>query len=128
MDTQTFIPSNAPASIAELLKNRTDSNVGNTIVVNQIVDELADAEIALRRQALLTVVRSIEEKEKELQKIKPDNNVYDKEGSVTLEGFSKKSIDQIAKLKQEIAEMTKAIEAAFTDFKWEAVKKLGLPK
>ena len=95
-------------------------------VKNNILDTLYNNELKTRTDACLKVLTKIEEKEKELKKLKvSDNNIYDEKGTVVAGGYSKARVDDIKKASEELERLNKALENALENNDFTKVLELG---
>lgn len=95
-------------------------------VKNNILDTLYNNELKTRTDACLKVLTKIEEKEKELKKLKvSDNNIYDEKGTVVAGGYSKARVDDIKKASDELERLNKALENALENNDFTKVLELG---
>lgn len=95
-------------------------------VKNNILDTLYNNELKTRTDACLKVLTKIEEKEKELKKLKvSDNNIYDEKGTVVAGGYSKARVDDIKKVSDELERLNKALENALENNDFTKVLELG---
>ena len=95
-------------------------------VKNNVLDTLYNNELKTRTDACLKVLTKIEEKEKELKKLKvSDNNIYDEKGTVVAGGYSKARVDDIKKASDELERLNKALENALENNDFTKVLELG---
>ena len=95
-------------------------------VKNNVLDTLYNNELKTRTDACLKVLTKIEEKEKELKKLKvSDNNIYDEKGTVVAGGYSKARVDDIKKASEELERLNKALENALENNDFTKVLELG---
>ena len=95
-------------------------------VKNNVLDTLYNNELKTRTDACLKVLTKIEEKEKELKKLKvSDNNIYDEKGTVVAGGYSKARVDDIKKASDELERLNKALENALENNDFTRVLELG---
>lgn len=90
-------------------------------ILAKVVDTLSDLEVGKREEMLVKALTARDEAEKKIRKIKPDQQAFDGEGKVVSETYSKVKKEELAKAKQELDKLDKAIEAAVSekpDYKW----------
>ena len=111
-------------SIKETLAEKL-LNSGSDVKSN-ILDTLYNRELTTRTDACLKLLTKIEEKEKELKKLKvSDNNIYDEGGTVVAGGYSKGRIDEIKKVKEELDKLNRALENALENNDFSKALELG---
>lgn len=111
---------NIKETLAEKLKN------SSTDVKNNVISSLYADELAARTAACIKVLSKIDEKEKELKKLKtPDNLVFDVDGTVTNSGFTKGRIEEIKKSTKELESLNVALEYALERNEFSKVLELG---
>ncbi len=102
----------------EVLERLSTSGPG---VRGLVVEELVQAEITKRKEAVLKVLARIDEKHKEQKKLENQGTLFfDAKGEQAgLPTFTKQQADEMKKLREEINRMQVALENAFTnsDFK-----------
>lgn len=97
----------------------------NEEVINRVVGVFVEKELSRRVDSLVSAFNSLEEKNKELAKVKPDHVLYDQDGNKTTESYTKDKVDEVKKLKESIKKVETAINAALEgDFS----KVFNLPK
>ena len=111
-------------SIKQTLAERL-LNSGSDVKSN-ILDTLYNNELRTRTDACLKVLTKIEEKEKELKKLKvSDNNIYDEKGTVVAGGYSKARVEDIRKTSEDLDKLNKALESALENNDFTKVLELG---
>jgi DNA-binding transcriptional regulator GbsR (MarR family) len=88
-------------------------NIGPS-VREKVVTLLVDAEVEKRTNAVVAVVRKLDEANAALKKInRADNETFNEDGSVATATFTKTRLDDIKKNKEIIAKLEKALDEAF---------------
>lgn len=78
----------------------------------EIIEALVNRELSKRSTAIVTALDELSKMEKDLKKVKPDQQGFDGEGKVVSETYSKAKLEEMNKLKQKIEKFTKAIDKA----------------
>ena len=111
-------------SIKETLATKLLNSGGD--VKNNILDTLYNNELKARTDACLKVLSKIEEKEKELKKLKvADNNIFDEKGTVVAGGYSKARVDEIKRATEELEKLNRALENALENNDFTKALELG---
>ena len=83
------------------------------VVENRVVDMLVEKQVAARANKLVKALETISSLQKDLEKLKgPDNILYNADGKVTQELFSKERINQIKEHTKKIEKLHKTINNA----------------
>lgn len=100
---------------------RVKTESGNKVRQN-IIDALYEAEEKRRTDAVMNIFTQIEAKNKDLAgKSHPDQKFYDSDGKEKYAVFSKGRVDEIKKLKEEIAKLESKLILAFEKNDWSKV-------
>ena len=95
-------------------------------VREKVVTLLVDAEIEKRTNAVVAVVRKLDEANAALKKInRPDTETYNEDGSVASASFTKQRLDEVKKTKETIAKLEKALDEAFDKSDFQKVFELS---
>lgn len=100
------------ATVAEELKKN-----GNDRVMNMVADLLVNSELDKRAQALKKCMDLLSQETKNLAKLRPDLVTYDVHGKETSQNYTKKQIDERAKVQKRIDKLTGAINKALNEEK-----------
>lgn len=91
-------------------------SAAGSIVLNSVIDRIAEVEIKRRADALLKAVEAAERLQRDLNKVnRPDQVVYSTDRKPVSEGYSKARLDEIEKLTQKLAKIDKAVAKATAD-------------
>lgn len=92
--------------------------LGSAGVVAQVVDKLANAEVAKRAEALLSAVKLAEDTAREQRKAsKPDQVSIAADGTKT-ETFSAKAFESKKKLEEKLAKIDRVVNGATENGNW----------
>lgn len=94
------------------------SQVASDKAIEAVVNHLVDIEIKRRADALEKAINIYEETNRELRKIKPDNILYDLNGKVLSENYSKNAYENHRKLTEKLQRIEKIVKAATEENKW----------
>lgn len=111
---------NKSASILEQVADKL-KNSGSD-VASGVVDTLVNEEVEKRKGLVLKAIGVLENKEKELKKIKPDLVALDGEGKTVSENWSKGQLDKRNKLQQSIDKLNKALNNALENNDYEQLQ------
>jgi chaperonin cofactor prefoldin len=93
---------------------RTKIEGSTDAVFNRVVDRLAEDEIKKREDLLVQGLAKLDEADKEVKKIKPDQGSYDADGKLIGEAtFSKAKADELKKAREKLEKISNALEKAF---------------
>lgn len=115
-------------TIKEMVSERLAQDV--PVVKNRVIDLLTEQEIKKRVDAVVAVITKLDETKKEFYKLKPDNVVFDIDGNVLTEGYTKATLENRKKKAEQVAKLEKALDQAFDDEKpnFEQVLKIASGK
>ena len=110
-------------SIKQIIADKLKASA--PIVKESIIQQLVDAEILVRKELIITKgLNKLDELNKELKKLKPDNISYDSEGKVLSETWTKAAVDNAKKIKDTITKVENAIEKALTENNYDLLRNL----
>lgn len=81
----------------------------------QVQEHLVSVELNQRKTLVIQALAKLDEMDGELRKFKPDQVVYDGEGAVKDEGWSKQNLEARNKAQEKREKLAKAIENALGD-------------
>lgn len=93
--------------VSDTLKTSADG-----AVLKRVKDAFVERELVKRTDALVKAFDKLTAAKSDLKKIKPDNVLYDEDGNVTQESYSKAKLDERGKAKKQVAKLEEAINAA----------------
>lgn len=100
------------STVKELVTERLGT-IGST-VREKVVAQLVETEVQKRTEAVVFVVKRLDESNEQLKKInRGDLVTYNEDGSVASTGWSKGRVDEIKKIKESIQKLENALELAF---------------
>jgi hypothetical protein len=120
--TPTPEPVSASKSIG--IKVAEQISAAGSEILDRVVEKLAEVEIAKRADALLNAVNAAVTTQRELYKVKPDQQSYDASGKVVSETYSKARFEEKKKLEEKLAKIEAAVDKAVTKGDYSGV--LGL--
>lgn len=85
---------------------------GGDRVRSMVADMLVEAELEKRATALKKVMDLLKQETKALERLGPDNKAFDVTGKVTSESYSKKQLDERAKVSKRVDKLIGAINKA----------------
>src|SRR6185437_7617995 len=96
------------------LRERVDQEIGNSgsTITDRVVSHFVDTEVKRRADLIVSGINLLRQAELDHRKIKPDQTMYDAEGTVVHEGFSKGKLDEKKKHAERIEKIQKAIDQA----------------
>ena len=108
------------------LKNDVAGKVAelSPAIKDAIISKLAEEEIKIRKDEALTAITQIEILEKEIRKIKPDQESFDAKGDKVSETYSKQAIDNRNKKQQALDKWNAALKKALEEHDWKSLKEL----
>lgn len=89
----------------------TQNTPGN--LFDNVVDVYVKKEIDARTECVVSAITLLDNLNKELRKIKPDNVTYNADKSIASETYSKSVIEQKFKLEEDIKKLTSLINDTF---------------
>jgi len=111
----------ATPEVVKSIKDIINESVGEIIgasngkVRSHLVDTIAGREITRRQEAVVKAYDLLQEKEKDLKKIKPDSVTYDVDRKPLTTGYSSAKLDERQKIVDAIEKIKKALEKAFAE-------------
>jgi len=90
---------------------------GSKQVFDRVRDHLVEDELKRRTDLVLKGLAKKEEIERELRKVKPDQQGLDLSGKVVSETYSKAKVEEVKKLKEQLNKVEKALEGALASEK-----------
>ena len=84
-------------------------------VRERVKNTLVEAELSKRADMILKGLNKRDDAQKAINKIKPDQQAFNADGSKATETFSKAKIDELNKAKQQLTNIDKALEEALSD-------------
>lgn len=96
----------------------------NPIVVEGIIETLAQEEIARRKNLVRKGIEKFEELEKGLKKMKPDNVAYNEQGEEISSGWTKAGLDAHTKTKKELETLNNALDNAINSCNYEPLSNI----
>jgi hypothetical protein len=107
-----------PQTAASSMKQEIDNAVataGSVAVKQRVVAKRVEEELTRRANAVLSALTKREEAKKLLSRVKPDQNMFDKDGVQVAEYYSKAKKDERDKLANSIKKIDDALNAAFAE-------------
>lgn len=98
--------------------------IGND-VKEKVIEFEVNRKIALYVQMIIDRLTEIDNINKELKKIKPDNISYDEDGNFTSNSFSKQLYEKRVNLENRIKKVASAITTALEEDNFDPIKNLG---
>jgi len=107
---------NTKAKYVDLL-DKFKENVANSgeDVINGVVTKLTQAEVEKRQEKIIKALEMIQEADKEIKKIKPDQESFDADGKLLTATFTKAKAEEFKKAKKKKADLDEAINLALGD-------------
>lgn len=93
-------------------------------VKDTVINELVSKEIERRKNIILTALDRDSQLNKDLSKIKPDCQLFDRAGIMVSESFTKQANEQRANLEKNITKLNNLIEQAMTKNEWKPLEDL----
>lgn len=95
------------------------------VVTDKVVDVLVGREVQKRSDAMVKVIDLLDQQEKALSKIRPDQLQHDEKGTVLSSTYSKQRLDEKKKAEAAVERTTKAITVALEKGDFNEVYKLA---
>lgn len=96
----------------------------NTSVLEGVIDSLVKEEIERRKEMVKKGVEKYEELEKLFKKMKPDNVLYNTDGTEQTSSWTKTGLENYNKSKKELETLNSAIESAVVNANYEPISKI----
>lgn len=96
----------------------------NTSVIEGVIDSLVKEEIERRKEMVKKGVEKYEELEKLFKKMKPDNVLYNTDGTEQTSSWTKTGLENYNKSKKELETLNSAIESAVVNANYEPISKI----
>lgn len=107
---------NTVSKYTELLDTfKTKVAVSSPKVIDGVVEKLTNAEIEKRQETVIKALESIRQIDRDLKKMKPDQNSFDGDGNLVTATYSKDEAKKIKDLKNKKAKLDEAINLALSD-------------
>ncbi len=85
------------------------------VVRDRVVDTMVQRQVVKAGDAIVACMDKLNQLERDARKLVPDIVTYDEKGEPQSNGYSKARIEERKKVSDQIAKLTKAIEAAVQD-------------
>ncbi len=110
----------------DVLKNKIKENIKNSTqtVYNTVVDVLVKKEVDSRVELIMKALDKKEVLEKEVLAIKPDNVMYNEDGTVASQNYTKQNLDNKKDKERKLKEFSEALEKALVDGEYEKLTKM----
>lgn len=126
-ETVFSTPASTTESVTRSLQKEVSEKVelASKSVKDKVVEMLAEKEVQARTDATMSVLAKLNETNKELNKMKPDNVLYDVDGKEVSATYTKAKLDERKKLIEKRDSLDKALTLALVKNDFSKVKELA---
>lgn len=126
-ETVSSTPASTTESVSRTLQKEVSEKVelASKSVKDKVVEMLAEKEVQARTDATMNVLAKLNEANKELNKLKPDNVFYDIDGKEVSATFTKAKLEERKKLVEKRDSLDKALTLALVKNDFSKVKELA---
>jgi hypothetical protein len=97
-------------------------------VAENIINHLVTKELTRRSDAIIQAIATSEKLSKDLAKLKPDNVLYNEDGTVASSTYTKAKLDEKSKITTQIKKIEDAIEKALANNDYSLLFNLAKPQ